>query len=87
MTALWALLPGIQASGSGYAARRGMANRRTVLGVKGGLRRGIDCCALDSCAPFCSARARDGRLRREPEAAQILRLCKDEKQMEVDKTS
>ena len=85
MTPLWALLPGIPASGCGYAARLGMANRRTVLGVKGALRRGVHRRALDSCAPFCRIGARDGRLRREPEAAQILRLCKDEKQMEVDK--
>jgi hypothetical protein len=40
MTPLWALLPGIQASGTRCAAVLWMANGRTVLGVKGTLRRG-----------------------------------------------
>ena len=74
MTPLWALLPGIQASGSAYAARPWMANGRTVLAVKGTLRRGQHRRALDSCAPFCTVRDRDGRLRREPEATQFLGL-------------
>jgi hypothetical protein len=74
MTPLWALLPGIQASGSGCAARPWTANSRTVLGVKGLLRRGLHRRALDSCAPFCRAGICDGRLRREPEAVQVLRL-------------
>ena len=74
MTPLWALLPGIQASDSRCAARRRMGDSRTVLGVKGPLRRGTQRRALDSSAPFCTLRDRDGRLRREPEATQILRL-------------
>ena len=40
MTPLWALLPGIQVSGSRCAARHWVADRRTVLGVKDSLRRG-----------------------------------------------
>lgn len=43
--------------------------------------------ALASCAPFHSGIIRDGRLRREPETAQFLRLAKDENQVVVDKTS
>jgi hypothetical protein len=46
-------LPGTQVSGS--LLRRpslGWANSRTVLGVKGSLRRGQPLRALDSCAPF-----------------------------------
>jgi hypothetical protein len=56
MTPLWALLPGIQASDSRCAARRRMGDSRTVLGVKGSLRREKHRRALDSCAPFCSTR-------------------------------
>jgi hypothetical protein len=74
MTPLWTLLPGIQVSGSRYAARHRDADSRTVLGVKGALRRGLLRRALDSCAPFCRGRIRDGRLRREPETAKIFRL-------------
>ena len=74
MTPLWALLPGIQASGSRCAARHRRADRRTVLGVKGPLRRGELRRALDSSAPFCRTRICDGRLRREPEANQFLGL-------------
>jgi hypothetical protein len=73
MTPLGALLPGIQASWSRCAARPRDRDSRTVLGVKGVLRRGPLRRALDSCAPFCSAWARDGRLRREPEAGHFLR--------------
>lgn len=40
MTPLWALLPGIQASGSRYLARNRRAASRPVLGIKGSLRRG-----------------------------------------------
>jgi hypothetical protein len=40
MTPLWALLPGIQASGSRCATRHGVHDSGTVLGVKGSLRRG-----------------------------------------------
>ena len=79
--------PGIQASGSRCAARRWAGNRRTVLGGKGSLRRGKPGRALASCAPFCPAIFRDGRLRREPDAVQFLRLAKDENQVVVDKTS
>lgn len=79
--------PGIQASGSRCAVRRQAASRRTVLGGKGPLRRGPHRRALASCAPFCMAMIRDGRLRREPDAAQFLRLTKDENQVVVDKTS
>ena len=76
MTPFWALLPEIQASGSRYAARLSRPDSRTVLGVKGSLRRGRQRRSLDSSAPFCGARARDGRLHREPEANQFLRLTK-----------
>jgi hypothetical protein len=58
-----------------------------VLGGKGALRRGKQRRALAFCAPFCAATNRDGRLRREPDAKQFLRLAKDENQMAVDKTS
>lgn len=74
MTPLWALLPGIQVSGSHCAARPRERDRRTVLGLKGSLRRGQQRRALDSSAPFCSVKVRDGRLRREPETPQFLRL-------------
>jgi hypothetical protein len=36
---------------------------------------------------LCTVILRDGRLRREPDAAQFLRLTKDEDQVVVDKTS
>jgi hypothetical protein len=68
--------PGIQASGSRCAVRRRAGNSRTVLGGKGSLRRGKPGRALASCAPFCTFSIRDGRLRREPDAAQFLRLTK-----------
>ena len=79
--------PGIQASGFHCAVRRRVGSSRTVLGGKGSLRRGTNRRALASCAPFCSRMIRDGRLRREPDAVQFLRLAKDENQMAVDKTS
>ena len=79
--------PGIQASGSRCAVRRGLGSRRTVLGGKGSLRRGTHRRALASSAPFCRMIIRDGRLRREPDAVQFLRLAKDENQVVVDKTS
>ena len=79
--------PGIQASGSGCAVRHGIASSRTVLGGKGSLRRGQHRRALASCAPFCRSMIRDGRLRREPDAAQFLCLAKDKNQVIVDKTS
>lgn len=79
--------PGIQASGSHSAARHCWPSRRTVLGRKGSLRRAKNGRALASSAPFCRAIFRDGRLRREPDAVQFLRLTKDENQVVVDKTS
>jgi hypothetical protein len=79
--------PGIQTSGSRCAVRRRVRSSRTVLGGKGSLRRGAHRRALASSAPFCSRIIRDGRLRREPDAMQFLRLAKDENQAVVDKTS
>jgi hypothetical protein len=78
--------PGIQTSGSHCAVRRQVRSSRTVLGGKGSLRR--DCRhALASCAPFRRTMFRDGRLRREPDVVQFLRLAKDANQVVVDKTS
>ena len=79
--------PGIQASGSRCAVRRRAWGRTTVLGGKGSLRRGKHRRALASCAPLCLRIIRDGRLRREPDAEQFLRLANDENQVVVDKTS
>jgi hypothetical protein len=79
--------PGIQACGSRCAVRPRMRNSRTVLGGKGSLRRGTPRRALASSAPFCLRIIRDGRLRREPDTEQFLRLAKDENQVVVDKTS
>ena len=79
--------PGIQASGSRCAVRRRASGRTTVLGRKGPLRRGKHRRALASCAPLCPSIIRDGRLRREPDTVQFLRLAKDESQVVVDKTS
>ena len=79
--------PGIQASGSHCAVRHRARTGRTVLGGKGPLCRGQNRRALASSAPFCTRMIRDGRLRREPDAVQFLRLAKDENQVVVDKTS
>lgn len=79
--------PGIQASGSRGAVRRRLLHRTTVLGGKGSLRRGKNRRALAASAPLCTVILRDGRLRREPDAAHFLRLTKDENQVVVDKTS
>ena len=79
--------PGIQLSGSRCAVRRPVSSRTTVLGGKGSLRRGTPRRALASCAPLCLRIIRDGRLRREPDTVQFLRLAKDENQIVVDKTS
>lgn len=79
--------PGIQASGSRCAVRRQAPSSRTVLGGKGSLRRGTHRRALASSAPFCRVIIRDGRLRREPDRVQFLRLAKDENQVVVDETS
>jgi hypothetical protein len=78
--------PGIQPSGSHCAVRRRVRSSRTVLGGKGSLRR-PQADALASSAPFRTVRFRDGRLRREPDVAQFLRLTKDAVQVVVDKTS
>ena len=78
--------PGIQTSGSHCAVRRRVRSSRTVLGGKGPLRRGQGR-ALASSAPFRRIRFRDGRLRREPDVVQFLRLTKDADQVVVDKTS
>lgn len=87
MKTLWNPPPGIQATGSRCAVRRQVCVSRTVLGGKGSLRRGTNRRALASCAPFCRSMIRDGRLRREPDVVQFLRLAKDEHQVVVDKTS
>ncbi len=79
--------PGIQVSGSRCAVRRRAGGRTTVLGGKGTLRRAKNRRALASCAPLCQGIIRDGRLRRDPDTEQFLRLTKDESQMTVDKTS
>jgi hypothetical protein len=79
--------PGIQVSDSHCAVRRLTGGRRTVLGGKDLLRRGKYRRALASCAPLCLRTIRDGRLRREPDTQQFLRLTKDENQVVVDKTS
>jgi hypothetical protein len=79
--------PGIQPSGSRCAVRRRAGGRTTVLGGKGPLRRGKPGRALASCAPLCFRIIRDGRLRREPDTEQFLRLANDANQVVVDKTS
>jgi hypothetical protein len=79
--------PGIQASGFRSAARHGALESRTMLVGKGSLRRGRQHRAHASCAPFCMVTIRDGRLRRELDAQQFLRLAKGENQCGVDKTS
>ena len=84
---LWNPPPGIFSSDSRCAVRRQVRCSRTVLGVKGSLRRGTLRRALDPSAPFCLSMVRDGRLRRESKTTQFLRLAKDENQVVVDKTS
>jgi hypothetical protein len=79
--------PGIQASVPRYAVRRQTPDSRTVLGSKGSLRRAKNRRALAPCAPFHCCINCDGRLHRETEAAQLLRIAKDENQVVVDKTS
>jgi len=86
MKTLWSPPSGITVFGSHCAVRRRMGGSRTVLGGKGPLRRGQGR-ALASCAPFCKMIPRDGRLRREPDVVQFLRLAKDANQVVVDKTS
>jgi hypothetical protein len=86
MTKLGNSPPGIQTSGSHCAVRRRVRSSRTVLGGKGPLRRGYRR-ALASCAPFRRPIRRDGRLRREPDVVQFLRLAKGANHVEVDKTS
>jgi hypothetical protein len=84
MNTLWDPPPGIQASGSRYAARPTHSDSTAVLGGKGSLRRAKHRRALASCAPPCFTTMCDGRLRREPDAQQFLRLTKTENQMVVD---
>ena len=84
---LWNPPPGISSSDSRCAVRRQVRCSRTVLGVKGSLRRGKPRRALDPSAPFRLSMIRDGRLRRESDVVQFLRLTKDADQVVVDKTS
>ena len=84
---LWNPPPGIFSSDSRCAVRRQVRCSRTVLGVKGSLRRGTNRRALAPCAPFCILILHDGRLRRESKTTRFLRLAKDENQIAVDKTS
>ena len=84
---LWNPPPGIFSSDSRCAVRRQVRCSRTVLGVKGSLRRGTTRRALASSAPFRIPILHDGRLRRESKTTRFLRLAKDENQIAVDKTS
>ena len=84
MKTLWDSPPGIQASGSRYAARPTHSDSTAVLGGKGSLRRAKSRHALAFCAPPCFTTMCDGRLRREPDAQQFLRLTKTKNQMVVD---
>ena len=87
MNRLWDPPTEIQASGFRSAARRfgWIAERCSAARVR--------YAAANTAAPLPPARrsARatdcDGRLRRKPEAEQVLRLTKDENQVVVDKTS
>jgi hypothetical protein len=79
--------PGISVFDSRCAVRLRERCSRTVLGHKGSPRRGTNRRALASCAPFCTRIVHDGRLRRESNTTQFLRLAKDENQIAVDKTS
>ena len=87
MNTLWSPPPGISVFDSGCAVSPRVCNSRTVLGVKGSLRRGKNRRARDSSAPFRTTMIHDGRLRRESKTTQFLRLAKDENQVVVDKTS
>jgi hypothetical protein len=79
--------PGIFSSDSRCTVRRHVRCSRTVLGVKGSLRRGTLRRAPDPSAPFRLSMIRDGRLRRESDVVQFLRLTKDADRVVVDKTS
>ena len=87
MKTLWNPPPGISVFDSRCAVRLRAPISRTVLGVKGSLRRGTNRRALASSAPFCITVVHDGRLRRESKTTQFLRLAKDENRVVVDKTS
>lgn len=87
MKTLWSPPPGIYVFDSRCAVRLGIRSSRTVLGIKGSLRRGINRRAPDPSAPFRTGIVHDGRLRRESKTTQFLRLAKDENQIAVDKTS
>jgi hypothetical protein len=87
MKKLWDPPTEIQASGFRSAARRfgWIAERCSAARVRSA--------AANPAAPLPPVRRSadtsncDGRLRRKPEAAQFLRLTKDENQVVVDKTS
>ena len=87
MTTLWSPPPGSQVSAPRSAAVYRELASRTVLASKGSLRHATNRRAVAACAPFCRFILRDGRLRREAETEQFLRLAKDEIQVRVDKTS
>ena len=87
MKTLWNPPSGIVVFDSRCAVRPPLPRSRTVLGVKGSLRRGTTRRALASSAPFRIPILHDGRLRRESDVAQFLRLTKDADQVVVDKTS
>jgi hypothetical protein len=81
MRTLWSSPPGSQVSDSHSAARQSRLSSRTVLASKGSLRRATNRRALAACAPFCRCMSCDGRLRREPDTEQFLRLAQDENQV------
>jgi len=87
MKTLWNPPSGIVVFDSRCAVRPPLPRSRTVLGVKGSLRRGTTRRALASSAPFRIPILHDGRLRRESKTTRFLRLTKDENQFAVDKTS
>ena len=87
MKRLWDPPTEIQASGFRSAARRVWVIAERCSAAR------VHYVAADTAAPLPPARRSadtsncDGRLRRKPEAAQFLRLAKDENQVVVDKTS
>jgi hypothetical protein len=81
MRRLWSPPPGSQVSAPRFAAVYRAVASRTVLARKGSLRRATNRRALAVCAPFSRLLHRDGRLRREAETEQFLRLAKDDNQV------
>jgi hypothetical protein len=71
--------PGRQASASRSAGLCRALVSTTLLASKGSLCRAKNKRALAFCAPFCRFIHREGRLRREADLAQFLRLIKDDK--------